>query len=329
MPNPIRSVATERGRWRDAYREFLGARTMTVAWITIALFVAAMTVFGPLGTSADLRPLPRLLYWGLSAVVTFPLCYATAAVALYVTRSRSLDEIVPAVAAAVLFEGMVCTTAVHTADTLFRPQQTGSASLGAIYLTVTTVIAVCTFFFHYIVFQRIRRAGSEAIQGDGDAAHGEAVAGGRRPPSSPGTPVTTEPLARSAAGERASAGSEASTGTQPTARQARFYDRLSPTVGRDIIYLTVDDHYVEVHTTGGSCLVLMNFGTAVAELDDLGMQVHRSYWVARRHLMATVRRDGRTMLRVTGGHLVPVSRTYLPAVREALRIGGRNRSRPG
>ena len=356
MPNRIRSAATERGRWRDAYREFLRARTITIAWITIALFVAVMTIFGPLGTSADLRPLSRFLYWGLSAVVTFPLCYATAAVTLYVTRSRSLVEIVPAVAAAVLFEGMVCTTAVHTADTLFRPHQADSATLGAIYLTVTIVIAVCTLFFHYIVFQRIRRAGptpaghrsppgadapagdphlpsaadsgSEAIPGDGPAARDAPVAGDSRPPGSPGTPVTTEPPAQSTAGERAGDGAEASTGPQPTARQARFYDRLSSTVSRDIIYVTVDDHYVEVHTTGGSCLLLMNLGTAVAELGDLGMQVHRSYWVALRHLEATVRRDGRTMVRVTGDHLVPVSRTYLPALREALRTGARNRSRP-
>ena len=323
MPKGIRSAATERGRWRDAYREFLRARTITIAWITIALFVAAMTIFGPLGTSADLRPLTRLLYWGLSAVVTFPLCYATAAVTLYVTRSRSLVEIVPAVTAAVLFEGMVCTTAVHTADTLFRPHQAGSASLGAIYLTVTIVIAVCTLFFHYIVFQRIWRAGPTP------AGH-RSPSGADAPAVDPHLPsAATEPPALSTAGEHAGHGAEASTGPQPTARQARFYDRLSSTVSRDIIYLTVDDHYVEVHTTGGSCLLLMNLGTAVAELGDLGMQVHRSYWVALRHLKATVRRDGRTMVRVTGDHLVPVSRTHLPALREALRTGARNRNRPG
>ena len=93
----------------------------------------------------------------------------------------------------------------------------------------------------------------------------------------------------------------------------RFYARLPDDVSRDVIYLKVDDHYVEVHTTGGSCLLLMNFGSAVADLGGLGMQVHRSYWIARGHVTATVRRDGRTMLRVTGGDLVPVSRTYLQA----------------
>ena len=310
MRHHTRSTATQRGLWQNAYREFLTRRTIAVAWITIALFVAAMTIFGPLGTAADLGPLRRLLYWGLSAVVTFPLCYATAAAVLYVMRFCSLVETVPAVAAAVLFEGVVCTATVHTADTLFRPHYTG-ASLEAIYVTVTAVVAVCTFFVHYVVFQRTRRA-----------VPTPAGAEDRSPSADSGSPVTPVPSARRTGGERGD-GPEAAV-SRPTARQAAFYDRLPQDVSRDIIYLTVDDHYVEIHTHGGSCIVLMNFGTAVADLGALGIQVHRSYWVARRHLIATVRRDGRTLARVTGGHLVPVSRTYLPAVREALRSGARN-----
>ena len=62
----------------------------------------------------------------------------------------------------------------------------------------------------------------------------------------------------------------------------------------------------------GSTLVLMRFADAVAELDGAGgLQVHRSYWVARRHVEGAARRDGRTTLRLTGGHEVPVSRTYM------------------
>ena len=60
------------------------------------------------------------------------------------------------------------------------------------------------------------------------------------------------------------------------------------------------------------------FADAVAELGDQGMQVHRSYWVARRHVVGIERRTERTVLLLTGGEVVPVSRTYLAAVREAL-----------
>ena len=62
----------------------------------------------------------------------------------------------------------------------------------------------------------------------------------------------------------------------------------------------------------------MRFADAVAELDGVGgLRVHRSYWVARRHVVCADRSHGRTTLRLTGGHEVPVSRTYMAAVRGA------------
>ena len=87
---------------------------------------------------------------------------------------------------------------------------------------------------------------------------------------------------------------------------------------RDLVYLKTADHYVEAFTTEGSTLVLMRFVDAVAELDGAGgLRVHRSYWVARRHVTGAGRQEGRTTLRLTGGHEVPVSRTYMAAVRAA------------
>ena len=89
-------------------------------------------------------------------------------------------------------------------------------------------------------------------------------------------------------------------------------------IGRDLVYLRMADHYVEAFTTEGSDLVLMRFADAVAELEGAnGMRVHRSYWVARAHVTGAERINGRPALCLTGGHKVPVSRTYLPAVRAA------------
>ena len=98
----------------------------------------------------------------------------------------------------------------------------------------------------------------------------------------------------------------------------RFLDRLPEKLGRDLVYLKTADHYVEAFTTAGSTLVLMRFADAVAELDGAGgLRVHRSYWVAHRHVVGADRSHGRTTLRLTGGHDVPVSRTYMAAVRAA------------
>ena len=315
-------MATERGLWGDAYRELLRLRTAAMALASVVLSTVAMTIFGPLGTLEALEPLGRFAYWALCAGITFPICYAWAAVVLYLTRRRSLVEIVPAVVAAVLFEGVLCTAVVTAAAERFMPADAAPLDLVRTYLTVTIVVGMCTLFAHYGVFLQVnnRRAAVAADR----ASPGAAVPAGRRDagpaaaggpgPGVPATPGTTESRARTAVPAKPPPD------RRPlTVPQARFHKRLSRAVSRDVIYLEMKDHYVQVHTTGGSCLILMRFTDAVVDLGALGMQVHRSYWVAHRHMLAMVRREGRTMLRVTGGRDVPISRPYVPAVRAAVR----------
>ena len=111
----------------------------------------------------------------------------------------------------------------------------------------------------------------------------------------------------------------ASGGDEAASRTADYFlDCLPPELGRDLVYLRMADHYVEAFTTSGSTLVLMRFADAVAALEGAGgLRVHRSYWVAKKHVTGTARRNARTTLRLTGGHEAPVSRGYLPAVRRA------------
>jgi LytTr DNA-binding domain len=100
-----------------------------------------------------------------------------------------------------------------------------------------------------------------------------------------------------------------------------FLQRLPPGLGRDLLCLQMQDHYVQAQTALGSTLVLMRFRDAVAELGDLGVQVHRSWWAAF-DAMEALDRDGRSArLRLRGGGTIPVSRACLPAVRDALREG--------
>ena len=107
----------------------------------------------------------------------------------------------------------------------------------------------------------------------------------------------------------------------PPARAAadkptQLLDRLPEAVGGDVVYVHVSGHYLDVLTTAGSAVLLMRIADAVAELGDRGMQVHRSYWVAYAHAIRLRRRDHRMLLRLTGDHEVPVSRSYLRRVRE-------------
>jgi DNA-binding LytR/AlgR family response regulator len=83
----------------------------------------------------------------------------------------------------------------------------------------------------------------------------------------------------------------------------------------------MQDHYVRAETPLGSAMILMRFSDAVAELGPTGMQVHRSWWVARDAVASLEREGRRTRVRLANGAVVPVSSAFLPAVREAL---GRN-----
>jgi DNA-binding LytR/AlgR family response regulator len=79
----------------------------------------------------------------------------------------------------------------------------------------------------------------------------------------------------------------------------------------------MEDHYVRAHTDQGSDLVLLPLKAAVAELDVEGLQVHRSWWVARAAVTTAVQ-DGRNLkLRLTNGLEAPVSRASIAALRQA------------
>ena len=83
----------------------------------------------------------------------------------------------------------------------------------------------------------------------------------------------------------------------------------------ELISMTVMDHYVEVTTTRGKHLILMQFNDAITEIPPhLGLQIHRSYWVARDQVQAH-RRDGKQLLLITTAQdALPVSRRYRKAV---------------
>ena len=311
--------ALRQGRWHDLYREFLRPPTILVGALFVTLFMGVLTILGPLGTLDTMLPFRRLLYFGSSAVVMFPHCYGMAAAVLYLNRFASLSATALAMSVATLVQSLACTAAVHTADTIFRPDQK-TPDLGTIFITVLAVLTICTLFVHYIAFQRVSIANSseagtrspeladdrsapEAARADGPEDAARVSREGHDEPPKTGRPT----------GQTQDAEQESHPDPE------RFYRRLSSTVSRDIVYLTVDDHYVEVHTTNGSCITLMRFADAVAHLGDLGLRTHRSYWIALRHLVRLEMVDGRTVAHLSSGTWVPVSRRYEPALRDALR----------
>lgn len=95
-------------------------------------------------------------------------------------------------------------------------------------------------------------------------------------------------------------------------------DRLPRPQRGQLQHLAVADHYVEVTTDRGTSLVLMRLSDAIKETAPVaGLQVHRSHWVALDAVRRGLRQGGKPVLELETGALVPVSRTYLDAVRAA------------
>lgn len=100
---------------------------------------------------------------------------------------------------------------------------------------------------------------------------------------------------------------------------ARHVSRFA---GGTLLALESEDHYLRVHTDRGSDLILMRLRDAIAQLAATpGLQVHRSFWVARAGVAQISRRGPQAQLLLNNGLSVPVSRTYMAALRDAGWLG--------
>lgn len=106
------------------------------------------------------------------------------------------------------------------------------------------------------------------------------------------------------------------TGAAPT---VRFLDRLPPKLqGATLYAVQAEDHYLRLHTSKGSDLILMRLADAIAELEGIeGAQIHRSWWVAKNAVAEVKRAERRMTLVLIGGAEAPVSRPNIAALRES------------
>lgn len=97
-----------------------------------------------------------------------------------------------------------------------------------------------------------------------------------------------------------------------------FLDRLPHKLGDELICFVMEDHYLKVTTSKGDYMLLMRMKDALVELSDYdGLQVHRSWWVAR-DAVARTKKNGRNLVLVLENDTeVPVSRTFVNKVKEA------------
>lgn len=253
-------------------------RSLAGQAVALVCLVLLFAFIGPFGTYDSLGFPGRIGYWTVAMGANWLVCGSIMMLALAMAGGRSRRRRALVTAAAAPVAAAPGTAVVFAAETLFRPGYGETVGVPMVYFSVAVLMLAIGLAVVSVL--EVRRRGAEGVPA---AAAIRPEGGAPGPGPAPG---------------------------------AHFLDRLPEKLGRDLIYLKTADHYVEAFTTAGSTLILMRFVDAVAELDGAeGLRVHRSYWVAGRHIKGTARSRGRTTLRLTGGHEVPVSRTYMAAVR--------------
>lgn len=102
-----------------------------------------------------------------------------------------------------------------------------------------------------------------------------------------------------------------------TSGETGFQQRWPAELHGRLLFLEMEDHYLRIHTSEGSDIVLYRMEDAARDLQGQGLRVHRSYWVAEDALAGARRHRQSWRLRLIDGREVPVGRTYRAQLREA------------
>jgi DNA-binding LytR/AlgR family response regulator len=93
---------------------------------------------------------------------------------------------------------------------------------------------------------------------------------------------------------------------------------LPPLIGQDVISVSSDLHYLHVTTARGRITVLGNLAAVEQELAAVGSRVHRSHWVADRHIRRIARSARGWTCELSDGRRVPISRRRAGEIRAKL-----------
>ena len=85
-----------------------------------------------------------------------------------------------------------------------------------------------------------------------------------------------------------------------------------------ILALRAEDHYVHIITDKGNHMMLSTLSDSIEKTNEIeGVQVHRSYWVARNGVKDISRTQGRYQCTLTNGTTIPISKSGIKEIRSA------------
>ena len=93
---------------------------------------------------------------------------------------------------------------------------------------------------------------------------------------------------------------------------------LPAAIGTELVAISADLHYLHVYTRAGKAMVLGSLASVAESLDDRGMLVHRSHWIAVDQVVRLRKTPRQWYLELHGDLSVPISRRKRKVVVERL-----------
>ena len=273
----------------------------------VAGLVLVLTWLGP-APSAGLGTVQRLLFW---AAHVLPAAILLQAAQMALARSRRLSRLPPLVqvglaglAGAVLFTpvALLLDIALDPPNAADDPDEPLPLRLAMEFLFLSGPLVLSWVLINAPALVGPDSAGRRVIavpqaRDAGDPAE-------TTPPPDAGGAAAFVEAAHDANGADSS--------------RADLFARLPRRLGREIVALSAELHYLRVYTPLGNTLILYAFGRAVGAMGRAGQQIHRSHWVSLAHVADVVTRGGRTLCQMDTGLELPVSRVNRRALRAAL-----------
>ncbi|MEQ5787646.1 LytTR family transcriptional regulator DNA-binding domain-containing protein [Erythrobacter sp. NFXS35] len=266
--------------------------------IDLAVMVAIGAFLGVLGPFGSIdAPLPvRIVSWVGFALLGYVFYRPMDPLATWAHRTLDLPRWALLIGTCLIATFPMSFAIIAIVSLPDAPSWPGLESAMATYLSVLVIGGAVTAFFNL------------ARPGERDAA---AVPPPMAAPGPMPAPMLSPVFAPATAPAPAPAPS-------PPPAPNPLFDQLPPELGSDIIALEMEDHYVRVHTALGSALVLMRLRDGIALVGDLeGMQVHRSWWVARGAVEDIIREGRNVRLKLARGIEAPVARAKLAELKDA------------
>ena len=99
-----------------------------------------------------------------------------------------------------------------------------------------------------------------------------------------------------------------------------FFTRLPSQIGKDVVALHSEDHYLRVFTKLGEALILARLSDAIelcAASGISGTRIHRSWWVSNQSVIKSISLGRKVSLILHGDIEAPVSQSYKAAARQS------------